>query len=292
MPTRLQIARPDIITYFDSLPRKVFDRSDIEAILQTQRQFWRLAQTTTIGRFVKFLEKSTQLHTAKFDFSYRPITKYTWGKVPLYTLLLSLKPACYLTHYTAMYFHELTDQVPKVININVEQTPKRRYASSQLDQGRIDLAFRSPTRMSHNTAEYEGHKIRMLNGLHTGNVGVIEMPGPEGEMLRITDIERTLIDIAVRPEYSGGVFEVLEAYKRATDRVSINRLTAHLKSIDYIYPYHQVIGFYLTKAGSYRKSQIDLLRRFEISYDFHLMHQIQEREYSSEWRLFYPKGLG
>jgi hypothetical protein len=105
-------------------------------------------------------------------------------------------------------------------------------------------------------------------------------------------VERTLIDIAVRPEYGGGVFEVLEAYRRASDKVSINRLTAHLKSINYIYPYHQVIGFYLTKAGSYRQSQIDLLRRFEISHDFYLMHQIQDKEYSSEWRLSYPKGLG
>jgi predicted transcriptional regulator of viral defense system len=292
MPTRLQIARPDVIKYFDSLPRTVLDRSDVERILQEQRGFRRLAQTTTVAGFIKFLEKSGQLHTARFDFSYRPIIKYTWGEVPLYTLLLSLKPGCYLTHYTAMYFHQLTDQVPKIININSEQAPKRRYASSQLDQGRIDLAFGNPTRMSNNTAKYEGHTIRMLNGLHTGNVGVIDMPGPEGETLRITDVERTLIDIAVRPEYSGGVFEVLEAYKRATDKVSINRLAAHLRSINYIYPYHQVIGFYLTKAGSYRRSQIDLLRRFEISYDFYLMHQIQERDYSKEWRLFYPKGLG
>ncbi len=118
------------------------------------------------------------------------------------------------------------------------------------------------------------------------------MPGPEGEMLPITDVERTLIDIAVRPEYSGGVFEVLEAYKRATNRVSIERLTGHLKRIDYVYPYHQVIGFYLTKAGSYPKSQIDLLREFAMDYDFYLMHEIQETEYSSEWQLFFPKGFG
>lgn len=33
--------------------------------------------------------------------------------------------------------------------------------------------------------------------------------------IRVTDLERTLIDIAVRPAYSGGVFEVLEAFKNA-----------------------------------------------------------------------------
>jgi len=292
MPTRLQIAKSDIIKYFKSQPRQVFDRSDIETILRDQRQFWRLANATTIRDFIMFLTKTTQLQTAKFEFPHRRIVKYTWGDVPLYTLLLSLRDGCYLTHYTALYFHQLTDQIPKVININFEQAPKPRYPSLELDQGKIDLAFRSRTRMSNNITEYNGHEIRMLNGQFTGQTGVIEMRGPEGETLRITDVERTLIDIAVRPEYSGGVFEVLEAYKRASNRVSINRLAAHLRAINYIYPYHQVIGFYLTRAGSYRKSQVDLLRRFEIHHDFYLMHQIAEKEYSSEWRLFYPKGLG
>jgi predicted transcriptional regulator of viral defense system len=132
----------------------------------------------------------------------------------------------------------------------------------------------------------------MLNGLHTGNIGVTEMPGPEGETLRITDVERTLIDIAVRPEYAGGVFEVLEAYRRARDTVSINRLVAYLESIDYIYPYHQAIGFYLTKVNSYNESEVALLRRLEIEYDFYLVHQMREKDYSNEWRLFYPKGFG
>ena len=36
--------------------------------------------------------------------------------------------------------------------------------------------------------------------------------------IRLTNIERTLIDIAVRPVYSGGVFEVLKAYRLAKDK--------------------------------------------------------------------------
>jgi hypothetical protein len=88
MPTRLQIAKPDIVKYFDSLPRRIFDRNDIEAILREQREFWRLAQDTTIQAFIKFLTASARLQVAKFSFPYRPIVKYTWGEMPLYTLLL------------------------------------------------------------------------------------------------------------------------------------------------------------------------------------------------------------
>lgn len=291
MPPRIETAKPDIVRYFDSLSKHIFDMGEIAEILDLQRESWRLAQTTKRGKFIKFLVENTQLKIARFAFSYRPVVKYTWGNVPLYALLLSLRPGAYLTHSTAMYFHGLTDQISNVINLNVEQAPKRHYASSELSQDSIDLAFERPTRVSQNVAEYEGHEIRMLNGLHTGDAGVTEMLGPEGETLRITDVERTLIDIAVRPEYSGGALEVLKAYKLAADKVSIARLVNHLTSVNYIYPYHQAVGFYLTKAGSYRESEIDLLRKFEINHDFYLMHQIQEKDYSSEWRLFYPKDL-
>ncbi len=69
----------------------------------------------------------------------------------------------------------------------------------------------------------------MLNGMHTGNLGVIKMSGPDGEKLKITDVERTLIDITVRPEYAGGIHEVLKAYRLAKDKVSVNKLVAILE---------------------------------------------------------------
>jgi predicted transcriptional regulator of viral defense system len=132
----------------------------------------------------------------------------------------------------------------------------------------------------------------MLNGMYTGNLGVIKMPGPDGETLSITNMERTLIDITVRPEYAGGIYEVLKAYRLAKDKVSINRLVAILKEINYVYPYHQAVGFYLEKAGVYKQSQLDLVQRFKMKYDFYLMHKMKDYEYSQKWRLYYPKGFG
>jgi hypothetical protein len=73
--------------------------------------------------------------------------------------------------------------------------------------------------------------------------------------------------------------------------VSVNRLTALLSKLGYVYPYHQAIGFYLEKAGSYRDAQVTLLERIEMSFDFYLTHQMKETEYSPRWRLYYPKGL-
>ena len=289
--TRIAIAKPDIVKLFDENPQKIFDPSGIQRILDENRSFWRLAKSMSYSNFINYLVEKTKLKKQVFDFAYRRIVRYTWGNIPLYDLILSLKPNSYLTHYTAMYFHNLTEQTPKTIYINVEQERKPRPRNA-LIQERIDAAFKRPTRLSNNFAKYQAWTIRMLNGMHTGNLGVIKMSGPDGEKLQITDVERTLIDITVRPEYAGGIYEVLKAYRLAKDKVSVNRLVATLKKINYIYPYQQAVGFYLEKAGVYTQSQLDLARRFDMKYTFYLMHGMKDSKYSSQWQLYYPKGFG
>jgi hypothetical protein len=288
--TRIKIAKADIIKNFEESTYNIYKRSDIDRILEDNRSFWRLRRAMTVDEFIKFLLQDTKLKKVSFDFPNRKIIKYVWGKAPLYELLMTLQPTCYFTHYTAMYLHGLTEQVPKTIYVNKEQTAKSR-GEGALTQERIDIALRRPTRMSNNFTEYQNYKIYLLNGKNTGNLGVIQMNGPEGEKIRVTDIERTLIDVTVRPIYAGGVFEVLRAYKLARPKVSINKLAATLKKLDYIYPYHQAVGFYLERAGVYRESSISLLKKFGFKYDFYLMHQIKEKEYSKRWHLYFPKGL-
>jgi predicted transcriptional regulator of viral defense system len=285
--TRLSIARKDIVRHFESLAMRVFKRSQIDAILSENRDFWRLGQLMTVSKFIEFLIDRTQLKAIRFEFPSRTILRYTWGDVPIYELVLSLYPESYFTHYTALYLHNLTDQVPKTIYLNFEQ-PHKLYRDRTLDQSRIEIAFKSPMRTSKNIAIYKDHKICVLNGMYTGKLGVISLKGPQGENISVTDLERTLIDIVVRPGYAGGVFEVLKAYKLAKDHISVNRLAAMLKKLDYAYPYHQCIGFYLERA-KYKKASIELMQKFEIKYNFYLTHYMKDMDYSKKWRLFFPK---
>ncbi len=287
---RFRIAKSDIVGHFDSLGETLLRQSDIESIVREQRNFWRLGESTTVRQFIAWLLADTPLRATRFEFPSRAVIRYVWGDVPFYKLASSLNANAYLSHFAALHIHGLTDQIPKTVYLNAEQTPKPKPASG-LAQERIDAAFKRAPRTSNNVAVYEDRRICLLSGKNTGELGVDNVEGPQGETLRVTGIERTLIDITVRPYYAGGVFEVLEAYRRAADRISINKLTAMLKKIDYVYPYHQAVGFYLERCGAYRDSQIRLLHKIEMHYDFYLTYQMKNPDYSKDWRLFFPKGF-
>lgn len=289
---RLQISKPDIVKYFDAYDSHVLKLTEIAAILSRERAFWRLAQRTTTQQFIKFLMEHSKLKRLDFPFPYRSEIRYTWGNVPLLQVLLTLKKDAYFSHYTAVRMHGLTEQVPKTIYLNHEQRPQPQ--NPHLEQGRIAAAFSRRPRVSQNSIDFGEGRICMVNGMHANQLGVINQQvsydNDEKVDVRLTNIERTLIDITVRPIYAGGIFEVQKAFVLAKDQISVNALAAMLQKLKYVYPYHQAIGYYLERAG-YKANLLELLRRFPMDYDFYLVHEMEETEYIKDWRLYVPKGF-
>ncbi len=118
-----------------------------------------------------------------------------------------------------------------------------------------------------------------------------ELPDPDGGgMLPVTKLERTLIDITVRPRYSGGIVHVLDAFRGAKGRARVPVIVATLKQLGYVYPYHQAVGFLLERAG-FEPGKLEPLRALGLEFDFYLVHGMKDRDYDKNWRLFFPKGL-
>jgi hypothetical protein len=287
----LSRARDAILAFFDDSRVRVFRLNDLSRILHVQRHEWKLPKSVTTPAFVRYLRQHAFLDRIRLALPYRPETVYAWRQVSPYQVALGVYPHAYLTHFTAAVLHELTVQVPRVIYVNVEQ--RSQGGSIQpLSQERIDNAFRRPEqRMTTNVVEYEGLRFTYINGRFTGQLGVVDHVSSTGEVLRVTDLERTLIDMAVRPAYAGGVGEVASAYVNAKGRVSANRLAVLLRELEYVYPYEQVIGYYLERAG-YSE---EVLKLFEwnqpFKLDFYLTYGMSEVDHSSRWRLFVPKGF-
>ena len=289
--SRLSIAKPKIEGVFNDNKTKIYSLTELHTIFSMNRRDWFLAQSTTAKEFIEYLINRSKLSKIVLDFPSKPAVRFLWGEETpnlIFDIALSLAKNSYLSHYTAMFINGLTEQIPKNIYITVEQGPKS--SRGELSQENIDEAFKKPPRLSSNIARYKGYKITLLNGMFTGQNGIVSSINKTGAELRVTNIERTLIDIAVRPAYSGGIFEVFKAYDLAKDKVSINKLNAYLKKMEFIYPYNQVIGFYLDKAG-YQENRTKLLQRENLKYDFYLTHEMKDVKYSKKWRLFYPKAI-
>jgi len=290
-PSRLTIAKNDILRHFDELAKRVFTPSEIAQVLSEQRAFWRLATNTNSSQFIEYLQAQDRLRKVEFksEAYQKTLTRYAWGAASIYELALSLKKGAYLCHGTAVFLHGLTDIIPKQIYVNAEQSPKPA-PSGRLTQSALDRAFANKQRQSNLTYEYDGYGITMISGKNTGRLGVGPLSGPTGESLDVTNIERTLIDITVRPSYAGGVYQVLEAYRAAKPQVSVNRLLATLTKLDYVYPYQQAIGFFMDRAG-YDSSRLQHVKERVTEFDFYLTYGIENREYDPKWKLFHPQGL-
>jgi hypothetical protein len=88
----------------------------------------------------------------------------------------------------------------------------------------------------------------------------------------------------------GDLAESLEAFRAAKGGLSANVLVATLKKLDYAYPYHQAIGFYLERAG-YPEKYLQPLRDLGLDFDFYLTYHLGPTGYDSSWRLVHPEGM-
>ncbi len=268
----------------------LFEKKDIAQLLEENREAWQVPKKFDMTQFLEQLLALPNFKKIEVTSALKNIIRYQVGinEVPLYTLALSLKSKAFLSHYTAMYLHQLTEQIPKTIYINSELSPKPK-PSIALSQENIRLAFEKEQRIAKTKYTYDAYSMYFLETKNIGQRGIITTTHLN-QNIRITSLERTLIDIAVRPDYAGGIEEVLKAYKNAAEsNVSINKLAALLTEMDFIYPYQQVIGFYLEHSEAYRPAQIALLAQSNFKYDFYLTYNMKSVDYSEKWKLFYPK---
>jgi len=293
---RISYAKPAIEAYLDGLGQQVFTQRQLSTVLRVKREDWRLPTSLGFDAFVTYLMEHSALHQRELvptaaEYVHKAQIRFTWREASPLEIGNSLVGGSYLSHATAAFIHGLTDERPQTVYVNREQSPKPTNRGA-LTQGGLDRAFGTQSRQRRSSLIYSDgqHQYVMLSGKNTKNLGVLSsVPDPYGGRVSVTGLERTLVDIAVRPAYAGGVDRVVDIYREARGRAQMSRIIQILQTLDYVYPYHQCIGFYASRA-EYASESLERLKKLGLHFDFYITYGMNQPAYDAQWRLYIPKG--
>lgn len=272
----------------EALPPQAWNRKDFENYLAERRAAWNAPKYLTPNLLINFLVDNEIAYERTISSKeYGRKVRYVTGDVPLLRLVCSFYKNSYLSHATALHVHGLTS-LDKIF-VNHEQSPKR--STTRLSQARIDQAFQNQPRRSSFEFQMEQYSILFLNGKHTRNAGVTTVEHSSAGTLRVTSLERTLIDCTVRPQYAGGIQAVAALLPRAHEQISPAEIVRLLANTKYAYPYHQSIGFLLERAGMPSRA-LEPLRRLPRRFKFYLDYRMKHPAYDAGWQIYYPSDMG
>ena len=244
------------------------------------------------SHFVNFLQEAEVLEIYKIKNRniYVPVNTNS-----IYKKVLYFHKNSFLSHFTALYFHQLTLESPKKIYVSFEEPPRKRKAKQAvtLSQKAIDEAFSKPIKQSKNIMEIDGHKVQFILRRHSNLIGIIKREISK-ELVSLANLERTLIEAVVRPEYCGGINEVVNVFKLIYNRrLSAQKFLQIYNALGFIYPYHQAIGFLLEKTNNVNIKLIQELYNMPKPFKFYLVHNIPKEElnFDPKWKIYYPRFL-
>jgi hypothetical protein len=287
-PSKIEMAL--VKQHFEQNAEDCFTFSNLESLFLERRQTWNLPPSMTARTFLPMLLQKTKLRQLELrSRDYPTIVRYIWAnRASAVSVARSLRNGAFFSHASALWAHGLSSNHRNVF-INKEQSEKLPNRGP-LSQEAIDRAFHNTQRHSRLVYPYHNTTITILAAKHTGLLGIERAKVPSGEEVQVTSLERTLVDVVVRPAYSGGAQAVLEAFRQARGRVSVTNILEILGKIDYTYPYHQALGFYLKRAG-YPEADQQHARRSDLHFNFYLCHGLKDPAFDQEWKIFFPASL-
>lgn len=130
-----------------------------------------------------------------------------------YEIAMHLAKNIYISHFSAFHYHELTDQLPKEIYTTVQ----------------TNTAFPRPNRNKKFSVlgiPYHFSQVKKEHFFGFKSVWI----GPV--RVHVSDLERTLLDGLIKPQFCGGIQEVLNAYQNHIDRVNVKTLLDYGRQLD------------------------------------------------------------
>lgn len=204
----------------------------------------------------------------------------------------------YACYFCALYFNKLTGQVPKSFHIAFPRQEKDRKSVQEykdIEYEDVRDVFMKKPKESKITVKYGECQYIFVERDAIHSVGVEKrefiQDGRKASFL-VTDLESTLIDVAVAPHRAGGISSVMDAWRAAEGRYDIGKLYYYYSMQKFIYPFWQRIGFLMEKAG-----QVESARKWDYFFKmerrpFFLMHEYRTSwKLDEHWQIHYPQSI-
>lgn len=136
-------------------------------------------------------------------------------------VVCSVDPFAYVSHLSAMEYHGLTDQFPKMFFVS---SPKsniwRDLATKQMEKDFGDALpsyFETglPTLSRVALKKVGKHPVNIYSSVHYDAGAYISVKDKE---LRVSSLGRTFLDMIRSPDLCGGIYHVLDVYKESAKR--------------------------------------------------------------------------
>jgi len=212
-----------------------------------------------------------------------------------YEIAIAMFPAGYFCNLSSIYYHALTNQIPKSIYIcNETISARQKSRTNDLSNSKLRDAFITPHRYTSYVFQLKNFEIIVIDKEKGSRSGVIKVRADNALCPNnscITCIERALIDAVVTPQYNGGIVCVYTYFKNARHKLNIQKLADIYRQLNFVYPYSQSIGFFLERLGMKKQASV-IYDAFPPKYTFYVDHNAKTSwEYDDKWNLYYPNGL-
>lgn len=136
-------------------------------------------------------------------------------------------PWAVFSHFTALAKHRLTDEIPRSIAVTSYASPGGRLPLGTTPEEWIDVDWPRPRR----PGSVNGKSVFWTQSASAYDFGTT-IDYAHGLPIYLTDVERTLLDAIRRPDKSGGIAVVLQAWSQAREDIDLDRLTAYTEKFD------------------------------------------------------------
>jgi hypothetical protein len=201
---------------------------------------------------------------------------------------------CYC-HLTSVFFHALTQQIPQKVFIRRRDiAPRKTKRPETLSDSQIRSQFIKPQKVTGKRVPLPGGECVLISGYKNDQTGVIPVPNEFRAFpadARITDLERCLIDAVVAPHYNGGIMSLPALFAEAADQLNLQTLIGHYGELEFLYPFHQTIGFFLHHSGQTEAAE-RWRETFQPTNRFFVDKNAKTNwGYDTVWHVYYPRGL-